>query len=129
MRLSFCAPMALAATLALAPHRAPAQVSVSLRFGRPLVVTNYSPDAYGDWHSRYRYWHPTTVYYLDGRWYPRRVRGSRPVVVYRTGSSYFLPPRDRDWDQRDRRYNYRRRPSDEDYTHAAEPAPRGRPHP
>ena len=121
MRVSSLAVLPLLGALALAPHRASAQITATIHLGRPIVVTNYAPDVYGDWHARYRSWRPTTVYYYDGQWYPRAVRGGRAVMVYRSQNSYFLPPRDHDWDNRDHRYNYRRRPTDDDYSHAAPP--------
>ena len=125
MRMSLIATLPLLGALAVAPPRASAQVSVTLRLGRPVVVTNYSPDVYGDWHTDYRRWRPVTLYFYNGNWYPRSVRGSRPVVVYRSQNSYFLPPQDQDWNNKDRRYNYRRRPTPDDYSHAA-PPPQGR---
>ena len=121
MRAISLAIVPLLAALNVAPRQAEAQISVTLHLGDPIVVTNYAPEAYGDWHTSYRYWHPVTVYFYDGRWYPRAVRGARPVVVYRSENSYFLPPRDHDWDNRDHRYNYRRRPTDDDYNRAGPP--------
>lgn len=125
MRASLLLTLPLLGALAVTPRQAPAQVSVSLHLGTPLVVTNYAPDAYGDWHTSYRNWRPTTVYYYNGQWYNRSVRGARPVVVYRSQKSYFLPPQDQDWNNKDRRYNYRRRPTNDDYSHAV-PPPQGR---
>jgi hypothetical protein len=126
MRVSKLAYLALFGALAAAPKHATAQISVNLRFGRPLVVTSYAPEVYGDWRTDYRRWQPVTVYYLNGSYYPRSVRGARPVVVYRSHNQYFFPPRDQDWDHKDRRYNYNRRPNDDDYTRAGPPQGRGR---
>ena len=125
MRVSFLATLPILGALALAvpTHQASAQISATIHLGKPVVVTNYSPDTYGDWHTRYHSWRPTTVYYYNGQWYPRSVRGSRAVAVYRSGQSYFLPPRDKDWDNKDHRYNYRRRPTDDDYNHVSPPRP------
>ena len=124
MRTSLLTTLPLLGALALAPHQAQAQVSVSLRLGKPVVVTNYAPESYGDWHTGYRQWAPVTLYYYDGNWYPRQVRGSRAVTVYRSQNHYFLPPRDQDWNNRDHRFVARRRPVDDDYNHAAPPPPR-----
>lgn len=124
MRVSLLATLPLLGALAVAPRQGSAQVSVTLHLGNPVVVTNYAPQVYGDWHTNYQKWRPTTVYYYNGAWYPRSVRGARPVVVYRSQNSYFLPPRDQNWDNKDHRYNYRRRPTDDDYNHAS-PLPQG----
>lgn len=135
MRISLLATLPLLGALAVAPHQASAQASVTLRLGTPLVVTNYAQESYGDWHTTYRHWSPVTVYSYNGNWYPRQVRGSRAVTVYRTNNQYFLPPRDQDWNNRDHRISARRRPTDDDYSHAAPPPPhqdgqgRGRPAP
>lgn len=124
MRVSWRATLPLLGALALAPRQATAQVAVTLHLGKPVVVTNYAPEAYGDWRTNYHSWHPVTLYYLDGQWYPRNVRGSRSVIVYRSGNSYFLPPREDGWNNKDRRYNYKRRPVDDDYNHAIVAPPR-----
>jgi hypothetical protein len=126
MRISTLATLPLLGALAVGvtPRQGSAQVSATIHLGKPVVVTNYTPDVYGDWHTSYRRWRPTTVYYYDGQWYPRSVAGGRQVMVYRNGSSYFLPPRDQDWDKKDHRYNYQRRPTDDDYNHVAPPRPR-----
>ena len=126
MRFTPFAPLLLLGALAATPRQAPAQISVNLHLGTPLVVTNYAPDAYGDWQTNYRNWRPTTVYSYNGQWYNHSVRGSRAVVVYRSQNSYFLPPQDQGWDNKDRRYNYSRRPNTDDYSHAAAPQGRGR---
>ena len=127
MRTSSLAIALLVGAAAIVPRHAPAQISVSLHLGRPVVVTNYAPESYGDWRTGYRSWTPVTLYYYDGNWYPRAVRGGRAVVVYRTGGRYFLPPQDAGWDRHDRRYNYRRRPSVDDYNHVQPPPPRSNP--
>lgn len=85
---------------------------------RYVDLYDYSPDYYGDWRYNYRNWSPVVVYEYDGRYYPRRFRGSREVEVYRNRSGYFLPPRDRDWDRADRRFDQRRRPNQSDYSRA-----------
>ncbi|HEU5220400.1 MAG TPA: hypothetical protein VFU23_17190 [Gemmatimonadales bacterium] len=124
MRVSSLATLPLLLALAVGPRQAQAQVSVSVHFGPPIVVSNYAPDIYGDWRDSYMDWRPVTVYFYDGRWYPRPFREARPVVVYRYYNSYFLPPQDQGWYNRDRRYNYRRRPSNDDYRFAAPPPAR-----
>ncbi len=67
--------------LALSPLRSEAQVSATIQIGPPqrswgheVVVTNYAPEAYGSWQSNYRHWSPVTVYYVNGHYYPNRVR-------------------------------------------------------
>jgi len=90
---------------------------------RYVDLYDYSPDYYGDWRYNYRSWSPVIVYESGGRYYPRSFRGAREVQVYRNRSGYFLPPRDRDWDRADRRFDDRRRPNDSDYRRAM-PRPR-----
>ncbi len=92
------------------------------------MVTSYAPEAYGDWHTSYRNWAPVTLYYYEGNWYPRQVRGSRAVTVYRSNGHYFMPPREQITGHVDRRYNVHRGPQDDDYNHLAPPPPaRSRP--
>ena len=120
MRISMLAALPLIGALALSPASSSAQVSVSLRLGPPVTVHTYAQESYGDWHTNYRQWTPTTMYYYEGNWYPKQVRGSRAVAVYRSKQGqYFLPPQDHDWDNKDKRYNYKRRPLDEHYQHVA----------
>jgi hypothetical protein len=78
----------------------------------------YDPYYYGDWRYNYRSWSPVVVYEYGGRYYPDHFRGARAVQVYRDRSGYFLPPRDRDWDRADRRFDNRRRPNKSDYERA-----------
>ena len=93
-------------------------------YGRRSVdLYDYSPGYYGDWRSYYPRWSPVVVYEYRGRYYPNRFRGARPLQVYRYRSGYFLPPRDRDWDRADRRFDSRRRPNDSDYRRALRPRP------
>jgi hypothetical protein len=125
MRIRMLATLPLLGALALSPRPSSAQISATIHLGNPVAVTNYEPNRYGDWHSSYRSWRPVTVYYYNGRYYPRSVRGARPVQIYRRQNEYFLPPRDAAWANRgDRRYNYNRRPNDEDYNHAGPPPAR-----
>jgi len=92
------------------------EVGVGTRYGPALDLYGYSPDYWGDWRVGYRQWQPVTIYDYNGAYYTRNIRNSRPVQVYRTPRGYVLPPRDRDWN--DRRFNTRRRPSDDDYRRA-----------
>jgi hypothetical protein len=85
------------------------------RYGNELQVTMYSPQAQGDWRTAYNGWETATIYNLNGRYYPTQVPGARPLMVYRSQNQYFLPPQDRGWDNVDRRYDYRLRPTDDDY--------------
>ena len=120
MRIHSLAAISLMGALAFAPAQSSAQVSVSLHLGTPVVVHDYAPTVYGDWHTAYRTWTPVTRYYYDGRWYAHSVHGARAVVVYRSkAGQYFLPPRDAAW--KDKRYNLKRRPIDEDYNHVVRP--------
>jgi hypothetical protein len=122
MRIRLLATLPLLAALTVTPRPSSAQISATIHLGRPIVVGNYEPTRYGDWHSNYRRWRPVTVYYYNGRYYPRAIRGARPVQIYRRQNEYFLPPRDAAWANRgDRRYNYHRRPNDEDYNRAGSP--------
>jgi hypothetical protein len=127
MRVSLLATLPLLGALAVTPRHGSAQVSATIRLGNPVVVTNYSPEVYGDWHTNYRRWRPTTVYSYNGHYYSHSVRGARPVQIYHRQNQYFLPPRDDAWGNHgDHRYNYNRRPTDDDYSHAA-PPPQRRP--
>ena len=49
-----------------------------------------------------------------GHFYSRNVPGSRAVSVYRWQNQYFLPPRDQQWINADRRYDCTLRPTDQD---------------
>jgi hypothetical protein len=124
MRFAAFLTLPLFGVLALAPRQGSAQVTVTLRLGNPVVITHYAPEVYGDWHTSYRNWQPVTLYFYNGRYYPRSVKGARSVQVYRRQGRYFLPPQDDAWANRgDRRYNYKRRPTDDDYRNAAPPPP------
>lgn len=124
MRITRFLALPFVAALMLAPRSAPAQVNVTIRLGTPVMVMNYSPDYYGEWRTNYTQWRPVTVYFYQGKYYPRSVRGSRPVMIYRRGTEYFLPPQDQAWAKRgDKRFNYKHRPNDDDYRQA--PPPKG----
>ncbi|MBI1810009.1 MAG: hypothetical protein HYR75_08950 [Gemmatimonadetes bacterium] len=107
------AALLLGSGLAL-PARAPAQSAPILRLGPELSLYAYSPETQGDWRTSLRQWTPVTVYDVDGRYYRKAKKGARPIVVYRQNGQYFLPPSDREWEGKDKRYNYKRQPDDED---------------
>ena len=117
MRMSRFSFLALAGALALTPRQAPAQVSATIHLGTPLTVTAYSAPVHGDWATSYHKWTPKTVYYYNGQYYPHTVKGARAVQIYHYGKSDFLPPQDAKWQGADKRYNYSRKPTDEDYSH------------
>lgn len=95
---------------------APAQgVGVTVRLGNERTVVAYSPERHGDWQTSYKSWKPTTVYSVNGHYYDKQTRGARAVAVYHKDNEYFLPPQDSKWVGKDKRYNYKRRPTDEDY--------------
>ena len=97
---------------------APAQgvgISIGLKLGPSRSVVAYSSARDGEWRSSYMQWQPTTMYVVDGRYYEKQSRGSRAVVVYRHNEDYFLPPQDKKWVGADKRYNYKRKPRNEDY--------------
>ena len=122
MRFSFLAALPLLGAVALTPSRGSAQISATIHLGTPIAVTHYSADVHGDWHANYRKWNVVTLYSYDGHFYSHNVRGAHPVQVYRSGTQYFTPPQDQAWvNHGDKRYNYQRRPNDDDYSHATEP--------
>ena len=88
---------------------------------RYVDLYHYSPGYYGDWRYSYPRWIPVIIYEYRGRYYPYRLRGARPLQVYRYRSGYFLPPHYRDWNRIDRRFDPRRRPRDSDYRRALRP--------
>ncbi|MGD0483292.1 MAG: hypothetical protein ABSB58_01420 [Gemmatimonadales bacterium] len=123
MRIATLLTVPLLAALVAVPARAPAQVSVDVRFGTRLGpeigVFAYSPQRYGDWQTTYRRWTPVTLYDVNGHYYRYQVRGARAVQVYSYNNEYFLPPQDEAWANRaDPRYRYQWRPGDADYGRA-----------
>ena len=90
-------------------------VSVDVKLGPARTVAPYSSEKFGDWHTNYKNWTPTTMYYTNGQYYDHKASGARTVVVYKKGSTYFMPPQDNDWVGKDKRYNYKNKPTDEDY--------------
>ena len=109
---------ALALMTACAPSYRTNGASVGVQAGNGVDVYGYSPQAYGDWHTTYRQWTPTTVYEWNGRYYPTRIRGARQVQVYQTDRGYMMPPRDADFVRTDRRFNKKKLPTDDDYRRA-----------
>jgi hypothetical protein len=77
---------------------------------RPIVVATYSTGFAGPWRTNLMLWTPVFVYVVDGRYYSQPLRGARKVEIYRYRDHYFLPPDDRAWVGRDKRYDYSRRP-------------------
>ena len=78
------------------PNAASAQVSISVNLGRLLgpevSIYSYSQPAYGDWHTAYRQWTPVTLYFYQGHYYRKSVKGARAVAVYSRNGEYFMPP-------------------------------------
>jgi hypothetical protein len=112
---------ALGATMTMSacgPGYATTGVGVEAQYGTGIDLYGYDSGRYGDWHANYRNWAPTTVYELNGTYYPRKVRGARQVQVYHSQNGYFLPPRDQEWSKTDRRFNQKRMPNDGDYGRA-----------
>jgi len=89
-------------------------VHVDPRLGDEIGVFNYSPERAGDWRRNYRRWTPVTAYEVNGHYYQNKGAGARPVSMYRYRNEYFLPPADRAFAGRDRRFNYDNQPNDED---------------
>lgn len=129
MRTATIATLPLVGALLTLPVRAPAQAPVSVvfgpRLGPEIGVFEYSPARDGEWRGNYRRWTPVTLYDVNGRYYRSEVRGARQVLVYSYDNDYFLPPRDKDWNGADARYNYRRQPTPADFGRARPPVPRG----
>jgi hypothetical protein len=90
-------------------------VSVGIQLGPERPISYYSREQHGDWRVNYQQWQPTTVYVVDGRFYDNETRGARAVVVYRRNNEYFLPPQEKEWVGKDKRYDYKHKPKDEDY--------------
>jgi len=114
------------------PSHASAQVNLSVRFGTRLGpdvgVFAYSAERNGDWQNNYRKWTPITLYDVNGHYYRNSVAGSRAVVVYSYNGEYFFPPSDESWVNKDRRYNYGRRPNDADRNRVSAYVTVGRPY-
>jgi hypothetical protein len=122
MRISHLAILPLLGALALTPRHSSAQVSATIHLGTPLTVTAYSASAHGEWSANYKTWTPKTVYAYNGQYYSHSVKGGRTVQIYHKGTQNFLPPQDAAWAKgADKRYNYNRKPTDDDYTHVSPP--------
>ncbi len=118
MKLSKLIAVPFVVALIASPSQASAQVNLTVRFGTRLGpdigVFAYSQARNGEWRDNYRKWTPVTLYDVNGRYYRNSVRGARAVVVYSYNGDYFFPPSDAGWVNKDRRYNYNRRPNDSD---------------
>jgi hypothetical protein len=120
--ISRFAVLPLLGALALTPRQGSAQISATIHLGSPVVVTNYSASVHGDWSTSYKTWTPKTVYAYNGQYYSHSVTGARAVQIYHHGNQNFLPPQDPAWAKgADKRYNYTRKPTDDDYTRATAP--------
>jgi hypothetical protein len=118
MRFPRVAIFPLLGILAVSARPGHAQIGVNAQIGSPqyeVRVSPYATDVYGDWRTSYSRWQPVTLYSTDGHFYSRSVPGARAVSVYRSQNQYFLPPRDAEFATIDRRFNYDRRPIDDDY--------------
>jgi hypothetical protein len=96
-------------------RRSPVGVEIGIQLGPERPVDMYSRERHGDWHNSLEQWQPVTLFVVDGRFYEREARGARAVVVYRRNNEYFLPPREKEWIGKDKRYDYKHQPKDEDY--------------
>ena len=118
------AALILGAAVAM-PSPASAQVNISVNLGKLLgpevSIYAYSAPVFGAWQTSYRNWTPTTLYFYQGHYYRKSVKGARAVAVYSRNGEYFMPPEDKAWVGKDKRYNYKRAPLDEDRG-------RGKPH-
>ena len=93
-------------------------VVVGAQLGPSIDLYGYSAERDGDWHAGYRQWSPTTVYEVNGQYYPNSVKGARQVQVYHTSTGYVLPPRDKDWAATEKRFDKKKVPTDVDYSRA-----------
>lgn len=93
---------------------APDYYRVDRRLGPEVGVLGYSEERAGNWRANVRRWTPVTLYESNGRYYQRNAPGARAVAMYRYQNEYFLPPTDQGWVGADKRFNYNRRPNDDD---------------
>jgi hypothetical protein len=93
---------------------------VDPRFGAELGIFGFNARLAGDWHRDYKRWSPVTVYEYHGHYYPHNAPGARAVQIYRYQNEYFFPPQDRAWVGFDKRFNYERRPNEEDFRRGRE---------
>jgi hypothetical protein len=94
------------------------RVVIDPRLGPEIGVFAYTPERAGDWRKSYRRWTPITVYEVNGRYYPNSIPGARAVAIYRYQNEYFMPPRDQEWVNFDKRFPYDHRPGDDDHGRA-----------
>ncbi len=115
MRISTMVATFVLATGFLVPGQAPEAGDVGLALvqapGPPVILWTYSPSVHGDWQTSYPQWTPTMIYYHRGQYYRNPVPGSRAVSVYTRNGDFFLPPRDRGWVGKDKRYDRGHGPS------------------
>jgi hypothetical protein len=109
--------LAGAGALVASPSTARAQITISFgaKLGPEIRVFAYSQERLGEWRGNYRHWTPVTLYDVNGRYYRNNVRGARPIEVYMYNNQYFFPPQEQGWNGADRRYDYRRQPTQTDY--------------
>ena len=93
----------------------PVVAAIDVRLGREVGVLAYSADRAGDWSRNYKRWTPVTLYEVNGRYYPNKGSGARPVSMYRYRDEYFLPPKDEKWVGADKRFDYDHRPNGDDH--------------
>jgi len=91
---------------------------VTAQLGPPIDVYGYQAGYWGDWRTSLSLWSPVVVYEYNGAYYPQPVRGARRVEVYQYHGQYFMPPQDHDWVHADKRFDYKHRPSGQDYARA-----------
>ncbi len=108
---------ALVCVLPIASARAQS-VGLSINLGNERVVAAYNPTQHGAWQTSYKSWEPTTVYYNNGHYYDKQSKGSRAVSVYKNNDGYFLPPQDKKWVGTDKRFDYKHKPTSDDYKRA-----------
>lgn len=118
MRIRHMLGILLAGAAIALPARASAQVNISVDLGKLLgpevSIYAYSQPTYGDWHVAYKQWTPITIYEVNGHYYRKSTKGARAVVVYSQNGEYFLPPADKAWVGKDKRYDYKHQPAEQD---------------
>ena len=118
MRIRNMLAILLAGAAIALPARAPAQVNISVNLGRLLgpeiSIYAYSQPDYGDWRVAYQQWTPVTIYELNGHYYRKSTKGARAVAVYSRNGEYFMPPTDKAWVGKDKRYDYKHQPAAQD---------------
>jgi hypothetical protein len=116
MRIATVLSLAIiASSIPMARAQAQVGVSVGLNLGNVRTVAAYSSAQHGDWQTSYKQWQPTTLYSVNGQYYDKKSAGSRAVVVYHHNDQYFMPPQDKKWVGKDKRYDYKHKPTSDDY--------------